>query len=208
MVIGLPGESLADIVLNKTNRIKRCSVAAYRINRLLALLFPMMLFVSANTARSRGLSAWIALWASYLASAQNRAKRLGQLTRPLNASKGFILSSYLSLYRPISSSRRSAPLSIPAPLDPLGPGMAVSRYDWVYRTFSYSLRLSDCSDLISARRSEIESNCLRSSFWSEWPLPRKVTTHFFQFGIALPEAVSLRSDNWQDGSIAICPNSG
>lgn len=69
IVIGFPGESLADMVLNKTNRIKRCSVAAYRINRLLALLFPMILFVSANTALSKGLSACIALCASYVTSA-------------------------------------------------------------------------------------------------------------------------------------------
>lgn len=74
-----------------------------------------------------------------------------------------MLSSYLSLYRPISSSRRITPFNIPAPLDPLGPGMAVSRYDWVYLTFSYNFRLSDWRDLISALRSEIDSNCFRSS---------------------------------------------
>jgi len=75
IVIGFPGESLADIVLNKTNRIKRCSVAAYRINRLLALLFPMMLFVSANTALSKGLSACIALCASCLVSSGQAARQ-------------------------------------------------------------------------------------------------------------------------------------
>lgn len=132
----------------------------------------MIPLVNANTARSSGFSAWIALCASYscqlsLARAESR-----KLTLPLKASKGFMCSSYLSLYRPISSSRRPmAPLRRPAPLVPLGPGIAVSRYDWVYRTFSYSLRLSDCRDLISARRSDMDSNCLRSSFQNQPPVP-------------------------------------
>jgi hypothetical protein len=129
---------------------------------LLARLFPMIVFVSAKTARSNGFRAWIALCASCFVSL-NPLERAQKLTLPLKASNGFMLSSYLSLYRPISSSRRITPFNIPAPLDPLEPGMAVSRYDWVYLTFSYSFRLSDCRDLISARRSEIDSNCFRSS---------------------------------------------
>jgi hypothetical protein len=64
--IAFPDESLAAIVLNKTNNIKRCSVAAYKINMLLARLFPMIPLVSANTARSSGFRAWIALCASWV----------------------------------------------------------------------------------------------------------------------------------------------
>ena len=92
---------------------------------------------------------------------------VSRLTLPLNASKGFMLSSYLSLYFPVSSSRLLiTPFSID-PLVPLGPAtgtdVAPSRYDCIYRTFSYSFKLSAWRDLISARRSDIVSNCFRSS---------------------------------------------
>jgi hypothetical protein len=65
------------------------------------------------------------------------------------------------------------------PLDPLGPEIGIeldppSRYDCMYRTFSYSFRLSAWSDLISARKSDILSNCFRSSYRlassSQWVL--------------------------------------
>ena len=41
------------------------SVAAYRMKADLARLFPMMARVKANTVRSIGFKAWIALCASY-----------------------------------------------------------------------------------------------------------------------------------------------
>jgi hypothetical protein len=196
--MAFPDESLAAIVLNKTNNIKRCSVAAYKINMLLARLFPMIPLVRANTARSSGFRAWIALCASWPCQLLPFLKSLIELTLPLKASNGFMCSSYLSLYRPISSSRRPmAPLSRPAPLVPLGPGIAVSRYDCVYRTFSYSLRLSDWRDLISARRSEIDSNCLRSSYIVSSILCSRVA-YLLQLSVTLPESISLRGDDWQD----------
>lgn len=105
------------------------------MNRFLALLLPTIALVKLNTPLSTGFKAWIALWAS----------------RPLNASNGLSDSSYLSLYFPISSSLLpSTPVNSPpepppeeyAP--PEGPALAneESRYDPMYLTFSYSLRLS------------------------------------------------------------------
>ena len=72
----------------------------------------------------------------------------------------------------------------------------------MYRTFSYSLRLSACKLLTSDRSSEIILNCLRSSYvWvcHQYPcfVKARVYTNLFKFGIALSESVPLTGNDRQ-----------
>jgi hypothetical protein len=87
-------------------------------------------------------------------------------TRPRKTSKGFMASSYLVRYLLISSAllvefagRGSSVPRIPEP----------EASDWslcMYRTFSYSFRLSPWSERMSVRRSVMTWYCFRNS-WQE-----------------------------------------
>lgn len=114
--------SLALMVFQSTIRTRACKLAAYVMNSERARLFPMIARVNANTPRSSGFNAWMARSDSCQSQhGSTLMSRSALLTLPLNASNGFRLSSYLSLYRPMSSSRLLiAPFNMPAVPEPLG----------------------------------------------------------------------------------------